>query len=470
MYVITMNEEENTNDENIKKIFMKPPIIHFKKPENLNEITLQTQKKDDDQIIQSTDTIKTTDDMIIDETEKIVDDEEQLYPIAEPSLEIIGTAHISDESVKSVREMIYEKRPEIVAIELDMGRYQSLMDEKNGIKHEEKFDLKTFLQSSNITITIVSALLSHMQAKMGDEVGVKPGSEMLEAIEIAQEVNADVALIDRSLKTTLQRTINAMTLREKLKFGWSLLKSLFMEQEDTEEFKEEIEELKQDELVEEAMEYFKEASPGGYNALVHERDAYMAYYLKSLEDKNVVAVVGAGHQSGIRKYLSQPETIPPIDELNYIKEKKISIMQVILYLIPVIFILIFIMAYINGINIEGGLMNYLIFAGGGAFLGSIICGSKVKSAFVGMIMAPITTLHPLLAAGWFSGLVEGKERKVGFDDLSALPKCESFKELWHNKLFRVILVVLGTNLGATIGVLCIINNVFWPYLQVIFGI
>lgn len=465
--------EENTNHENIERIFLKPPIIHYKKeetPKDHEEITLQTQKSEEDEVIQTTDTINTENNTIIDETEKIADDEQLIQPIAEPSLEIIGTAHISDESVKSVRETIYEKRPEIVAIELDLGRYQSLMDEKKGIKHEEKFDLKTFLKSSNLTVTIVTALLSHMQAKMGDEVGVKPGSEMLEAIEIAQEVNADIALIDRNIQITLKRTLNAMTFREKLKFGWTLLKSLFMEEEDTEEFKEEIEELKQDELIEEAMGYFKEASPGGYNALVHERDAYMSYYLKSLEDKNVVAVVGAGHQSGIHEYLENPETIPPIDELNFVKEKRISLMQIILYAIPVIFILIFIMAFINGIDIEGGLMNYLIFAGGGAFLGSLIAGSKLKSAIVGMIAAPITTIHPLLAAGWFSGIVEGKLRNVGFDDLSELPKCDSFKQLWHNKLFRVILVVLGTNLGVTIGVLCIINNVFWPYIQAIFGI
>ena len=440
--------DENINNEDVKSqmIFNKPPIIHFQKPQpdiQESEITAEQLEQQPDEII----------------------------PISEPSLEIIPTAHISDESVKSVREIIHEKRPEIVAIELDFARYRSLMDQKNGVQREAEFNLKETLKSSNLIVTIVTALLSHMQAKMGEEVGVKPGSEMMEAIEIAKEVNADVALIDRGLQTTLKRTINAMTFREKISFGWEILKSLFiMDDADEEEFREEIEELKQDDMIQEAMGYFKEATPGGYYALVHERDAYMAYYLKSLEDKNVVAVVGAGHKSGIKEYLENPETIPPIAEIDHVKESKYSITQIILALIPIIFVLLFIGAYINGVNIQGGIINYLIFAGGGAFLGSILSGSKIQSALVGLIAAPITVLHPLLAAGWFSGIAEGKLRHVSMHDLTAFPSCESFKELWQNKLFRVIIVVLGTNIGTTIGFLLSVNDVLMPYLHAILGI
>lgn len=397
-------------------------------------------------------------------------DENIIEPIHEPSLEIIGTAHISDKSIETVRQTIYEKRPEIVAIELDLGRYKGLLDEAHGIKREQKFDLKNALKTSNLTVTVVSAFLAHMQRKMGEEVGVKPGSEMLEASRIAQEVNADVALIDRNIQVTLKRTINGMSFIEKVSFVLGIIKSYFFsDDEDEEAFKEEVENLKQEDTIIEVMNYFKEASPGGYNALVHERDAYMAYNLKSLEDKNVVAVVGAGHKNGIKTYLNNPDTIPPIESINQIKEPRISFFKIILYLIPIIFVLIFVFAYIQGINIKGGLINYLIFAGGGAFIGSLISGSKIQSAIVGMIVAPVTVLHPLLAAGWFSGIVEGKLRKVGFDDLTELADFETFGDLWHNKLFRVILVVLGTNIGCTIGFLITINNVFIPYLHAIFG-
>lgn len=429
-----MNEEENINPLN-QRIFRQPPIIRF------NQNTPATQ-----------------------ETE-----EETIEPIHEPSLEIVGTAHISDKSIDKVRETIYEKKPEIVAIELDLGRYQGLLDEERGIKREQKFDLKQLLKSSNLTVTIVSLILSHAQKQMGEEVGVKPGSEMLEAAHIAQEVNADLALIDRNIQITLKRTINGMSFREKLSFVWELITSYFLgDDEDEEAFKEEVEQLKQDDTIKEVMNYFKEASPGGYNALVHERDAYMAYNLKSLEDKNVVAVVGAGHKNGILTYLDQPGTIPPIESIDQVKESRFSIIQIILYSIPVLFIVVFGLAFINGINIQGGIINYLIFAGGGALIGSLLSGSKIQSAIVAMLVAPVTVIHPLLAAGWFSGIVEGKLRHVGFKDLEELSNFESFSDLWHNKLFRVMLVVLGTNIGCTIGFLITLNNVFLPYLQVIF--
>jgi pheromone shutdown-related protein TraB len=236
------------------------------------------------------------------------------------------------------------------------------------------------------------------------------------------------------------------------------------------DLKEEVEILKQDDTIIEVMNFFKQASPGGYNALVHERDAYMAYNLKSMEQNNVVAVVGAGHKEGITTFLNNPDTIPELNTINYVEESRFSILQIILYLIPVIFVVLFILAFVQGINIQGGLINYILFAGTGAFLGSLISGSKIQSAIVAFIVAPITVIHPLLAAGWFSDLVEGKLRHVGWDDMHSLADFDSFKDLWHNQLFRVILVVLGTNLGCTIGVLLTINNVFLPYIHSIFGI
>lgn len=444
-------DEENTKTQ--EKIYKQPPItkVYPKTVDDEEAITLNNNYEMDD---------VTT-----------IEEPEIIEPIQEASLEIVGTAHISEKSIETVKQTIYEKRPEIVAIELDTGRYQTLVNESYGIKREEKFDLKTLLKSSNLIVTLVTTFLSHTQRKMGDDVGVKPGSEMLEAAKIAKEVNADIALIDRNIQITLKRTINGMTLKEKLTFVWELITS-YLSGDDEEEgsFEEEIEKLKQDDTIQEVMTYFKEASPGGYNALVHERDAYMAYNLKSLENQNVVAVVGAGHKQGIQTFLENPDTIPTIESLNFVKESRFSITKIIFYSIPILFIIIFIVAFFQGINIRGGLINYIIFAGGGAFLGSLLSGSKIQSAIVAFIVAPITVIHPLLAAGWFSGIVEGKLRKVGFDDLTELADFESFKDLWHNKLFRVILVVLGTNLGCTIGVLITINNVFLPYLHTILGI
>ncbi|MBE6493156.1 MAG: TraB/GumN family protein [Methanosphaera stadtmanae] len=444
-----MDEISNEN----KRVFLKPPII--KNNNNYPNVIIKNNSE------------VTNEEFINSDQDNI--ESEIIGPIREPSLEIVPTAHISDKSVETVRQVIYEKKPEIVAIELDIKRYNGLLDEARGIKREQKFDLKSMLKDSNLIVMLVSSFLSSMQRRMGAEVGVSPGSEMLEAAKIAQEVNADIALIDRDIQITLKRTINGMSFREKLSFGWEILKSYFISEDETEDLKEEIENLKEEDTIVEVMNFFKETSPGGYNALVHERDAYMAYNLKSLEDKNVVAVVGAGHKQGILEYLSDSDTIPPIESISSVKESRFSIIKILLYLIPILFILIFVLAFIQGANIQAGLINYLIFAGGGAFLGSLLSGSKLRSAVVGLLVAPVTVIHPLLAAGWFSGIVEGRARKVGWDDLHELSEFESFKDLWHNKLFRVILVVIGTNLGCTIGFLLTINNVFIPYIHQIFG-
>ncbi|RAP49522.1 MAG: conjugal transfer protein TraB, partial [Methanosphaera sp. rholeuAM74] len=349
--------QENTDESKNERIFKKPPIIR-----TINTITPQKVGEDDDE----------------------TPEEEIITPIHEASLEIVPTAHVSDESIKHVRQTIYEKRPEIVAIELDPGRYKTLLDEANGIKKEEKFDLKKILETSNLAVTIVSSFLSSMQKRMGEDVGVKPGSEMLEASRAAQEVNADIALIDRNIQVTLKRTIKGMSLKEKLAFIWELLKSFFMNDEEEQLVKDEVENLKQEDTIVEVMNYFKETSPGGYNALVHERDAYMAYNLKSLEDYNVVAVVGAGHKQGMMEYLENPDTIPEIESINYVKESRFSIIKIILYLIPVVVVILFILAFLNGINIQGGIINYILFSCLGAFLGSLISGSKIQSALVAL--------------------------------------------------------------------------------------
>lgn len=448
------------NDDNKEtRNYIKPPIVRvYPRNDNFNQNITPTNEE----------SLETHENESLETQEGEIP--EIIEPIHEASLEIVGTAHISEKSIESVREVIHEKRPEIVAIELDFARYNKLLDESNGIVREEKVDLKKMLKSSNLIVTVVSTFLAHTQKKMGEDVGVQPGSEMLEAAKIAQEVNADIALIDRNIQVTLKRTIKGMTFREKISFVWELLKAYISDDDEETMMEEEIEKLKQEDTIVEVMKYFKEASPGGYNALVHERDAYMAYNLKSLEEHNVVAVVGAGHKNGITTFLDNPETIPDINTLNYVKESRFSIIQILLYSIPVVFILLFVVAFYQGINITGGLTNYVLFACGGAFLGSILSGSKIQSALVGMVVAPLTVLHPLLAAGWFSGIVEGKLRHVGFKDVNELASFESFKDLWHNNLFRVILVVIGTNLGCTIGVLLMINNVFVPYIHTIFGI
>ncbi|AUB55600.1 MULTISPECIES: TraB/GumN family protein [Methanobacterium] len=384
--------------------------------------------------------------------------------MAPDNLTIIGTAHVSEKSVEEVRNTILECEPDIVAVELDAARYQNLLNEKNGAKEEKEIKIREILKGNNFTMFLVSGFLSYFQKKIGDEVGVKPGSEMLAAAEAAEEAGARVALIDRDIQITLKRALNHMSFWEKAKFIYSIIASFFSKDEAIDD----IESIKQGDALEEVMGYFQEMSPRAYEVLVAERDAFMAQRLLDMEG-NVVAVVGAGHKKGIQKNMENPQDIPPLYQLMELKESKFSITKLILFAIPTVFIIIFALAFLKGINIQSGILQFVLLTGGLAFAGSLLAGSKIPSAITAFIVAPFTAIHPLLAAGWFAGIVEAKLRGVSMDDLASLSKSESLRDMWNNNLFRILLVVVGANIGTTIGVFLSIPNVLLPLINRLMG-
>jgi pheromone shutdown-related protein TraB len=380
-------------------------------------------------------------------------------------LKIIGTAHVSEKSVEEVKNAILEDKPQVVAIELDAGRYQRLMREKSGIEEKTDISVSDIIKGDNIGLFLISGLLTYMQKKIGSDLGVKPGAEMLAAIEAAEEVEAKIALIDRDINLTLKRAMSAMSFMEKAKFVFGLLASLFQKDEELGD----IESLKEADTLNEIMGYFKEMSPSAYKVLVDERDAFMVHKIQNIEEDHIIAVVGAGHQPGMNRYLDNPEDLPPISDLLRLEKSRIPLGKIILFSIPVIFVVIFFLAFINGIDIKTGLLEFVLIVGGFAAIGSLLSGSKIQSAVVAFLAAPLTILHPLLAAGWFSGLVEAKLRHVGSDDLHNLSKAESLKDYWANNLVRVLLVVVGTNLGCMIGGFITIPQVILPIFGKLLG-
>ena len=383
-------------------------------------------------------------------------------------LTIIGTAHVSQESVDEVKDAIYEQQPEVVAIELDRNRYTRLKQEMMGIETDDTISVTKIIKENKVGLFFTSTLLGYFQSKVGADVDVAPGSEMKGAIEASEDLGIPIALIDRDVNITLQRALNKMGFVEKLKFMYGLLASVlgFGDEEEIE-----IEDMKNPENIDELMEIFKDEAPSVYEVLVHERDAYLAARIMQLPQDKIIAVVGAGHKPGINNYLDNPETLPDIRDLEVISEKRgIPWAKIILALIPILFVVIFFLAYLNGINITGNIYEFIAISMIMGFIGSILSGSKIQSAIVGGVVAPLTIIHPLLAAGWFSGLCEAKFRKVKQSDIKNLSKIESFKDLWHNNIFRILLVVIGTNLGVSIATLVVLpSKVFIPLFMKIFG-
>ncbi len=188
---------------------------------------------------------------------------------------LVGTAHVSEKSVKEVEEAIESYKPDVVAVELDARRYQAL---KEGGQEKKEIQIKELLKGNNMAIFIMQTMLAFVQRKVGAEMGVKPGSEMIAAIDLAQKKGIEVALIDRDLGITLARFWAKMSLREKFKMFYSLvLASLGVGTKDID-----IEQMTNEDVVSELIEELREFTPSVAEVLVDERDAFLAHNLVSI--------------------------------------------------------------------------------------------------------------------------------------------------------------------------------------------
>jgi pheromone shutdown-related protein TraB len=360
---------------------------------------------------------------------------------------IIGTAHVSEKSVLEVKQAIHEKRPDIVAVELCPARFKALI----GQEEEQDLKISELLSGGKLYYILVQWFLAYIQKKIGQEMGVKPGAEMLAAVEAAQYVGARVALVDRDVGITIQRFWSSMGIIDKIRLIFSLIPAaLGWGGEEID-----IDSITQDDIVSQMISEFRKVSPSAANVLVDERDAYIARNLVQLgREGRVLAVVGAGHKKGIEELLAHPDRIPPISELKIASKSRISLAQVIGALVMVMILATFGLLLANGQTIEKILPAigiWFVITGGLSAIGVILARGHPLSAITALLVAWLTTLHPLLAAGWFAGMVEAKQRKPTVSDLRKLAQAENFDEMMKNRFFRVILVAALANLGAMAG-------------------
>ncbi len=377
-------------------------------------------------------------------------------------IKIVGTAHISQESVEEVARHISELRPAAVAVELDEFRLR-------GMKEQRDVPIVDLIKRNNATVALLNILLSFLQRRLGAEVGVRPGKEMLVAIDVAKQIGAEVALIDRDIRITMRRALAEMSLREKLSIAKELLLSMFISGE---EIKKEIGEVKKEENLLNIISHLQEFSPNIYRVLVKERDAYMAARLLELEKRygSVVAVVGAGHRPGIEHYLANPHEIPDISRLMHVPKKRLTITNLLKFGIPALVLGIFALALYRGVPIQGSITLWLLNHMVPTFIAVLLARGSIVSAIAGALASPLTSLNPLIAAGWFAGLVEAKVKRVTVGDVSAMFKTSSTGELLGNKAFRVLLVTALANLGSMLGTFISFPTIILPLYQKVFGV
>ncbi len=356
---------------------------------------------------------------------------------------LIGTAHVSKQSVELVKEVVEREKPDTVCVELCPSRYQTIRQKDRW----QNMDIIKVIKEKKSFLLLSNLMLAAFQKRIAAKLDVRPGQEMIQAIASAESVGAQVHLADRDVRVTLSRTWRQMGLWTRLKLVFQMLLSFG----DMEEIKEEdVERLKQQDMLEAILSELGQSMPTLRHALIDERDQYLAAKIRSAPGQKIVAAVGAGHVPGILRNWNEPIDLTALDQLP----PKSPVGGFIKWFIPAMIIALLIYGfYVGGTKAGTGMLAWWI--GANAILagiGALIALAHPLTILSSVMAAPLTSLNPMIAAGWVSGLVEAFSRKPRVKDFERLQKdILSLKGFWRNKVTRILLVVVFTNLGSTLG-------------------
>ena len=356
---------------------------------------------------------------------------------------LVGTAHVSRESAQLVKQVIEAEAPDTVCVELCPSRYQSLRQKDRW----REMDIIKVIKEKKAFLLLSNLLLASFQKRIAKKFNINPGQEMIQAIDSAEAIGADIHLADRDIRVTLSRTWRVMGLWNKLK----LLFGIIMSMGEIEDLKEEdIEKMKQTDVLESLLSEVGKSMPILRNILIDERDQYLSQKIKTAPGKKIVAVVGAGHVPGINTYWTEDIDTHALEQLPP-KRKGTGIIK---WLIPFAILCLLIYGFYRGGSHTGThMITWWVMANGIlAGIGAVLALAHPLTILASVIAAPLTSLNPMIAAGWVSGLVEAFSRKPKVKDLESLSEdILSVRGFWRNKVTRILLVVVFTNLGSSIG-------------------
>ncbi|MDD2352615.1 MAG: TraB/GumN family protein [Candidatus Caldatribacteriota bacterium] len=354
---------------------------------------------------------------------------------------LIGTAHVSKTSADTVKEFIEEEKPDSVCVELCPSRFQSIT---NPDKWKE-MDIITIIKQKKALLLLVNLILSAFQKRLARQLGIRPGQEMIQAIQSAKDNNINLVLADRDIQVTFTRIWKKLSLFGKLRLFFMLLLSIFNQEEISEE---EIEKLKSEDMLTAALQDLATSFPRLKNTLIDERDQYLAEKIKNSPGSKIIAVVGAGHVPGIKKEIYNDHDLK---KLTYIP-KSAKWTKWLLWAIPIAIIVMIISTFrISTVSGFNQILQWLIWNGSLAALGTLIAAGHPFSILTAFFVAPISSLNPLLAAGWFAGIVEAMVRKPKVDDFEKLGDITTFGDFFRNRVTKILLIVALANLGSSLG-------------------
>ncbi len=355
---------------------------------------------------------------------------------------LIGTAHVSKKSAEEVKLLIEEEKPDTVCIELCESRYKAIMDSERW----KNTDIVKIIKEGKSLILLINLIMSSYQKRLARQFGIKPGQEMIQAIESASEHGAVLCLADRDIQITMRRLWRGLGFWGKAKLFYQLLLSLVIDEEISEE---ELEKMKSQDMLTSVLDDLSQSFPSLKAIIVDERDKYLAQKIKETSGNKVVAVLGAAHIAGIKKELANDQDL---NELSKVAPTS-KMTKIIGWSIPVI-ILGIIIATLSVDKASGidQIVSWVLWNGSLAAIGALIAFAHPLSILVAFLVAPISSLTPLLAAGWFVGLTEAIIRKPNVQDFENIAEdIATVKGFWRNKVTHILLVVILANLGSTFG-------------------
>jgi len=362
--------------------------------------------------------------------------------VADKDVYLVGTAHLSLESVQDVRTTVEQVQPQTICVELCKSRHQAITQADAW----SKMDIFKVIRQKKAVFLLAQLIMTSFYRRLGEKLGIQPGAEMLEGIRMAEAAKAQLVLADRDIEITLKRVWGYLGFWSKLKLAMQLTIGVFVQDEidaDT------IEILKQKDQLESIMAEFAGKFPEIKKRLIDERDTYLAQKIRSAPGKAVVAIVGAGHVNGI---LGQIQAEHDLEKLTRLPPKSIW-PKIIGWGVPLLILVLLAYGFTKGT--AHGFTNiyiWILVTGGLSAVGAALALGHPLTVLSAFLAAPITTLHPLLAAGWAAGIVQAFIKRPKVSDLESLPDAiATIKGFWTNPVTRILLVVALANIGSAVG-------------------
>nr|WP_321306161.1 TraB/GumN family protein [uncultured Sphaerochaeta sp.] len=375
---------------------------------------------------------------------------------------LVGTAHVSKESVDEVAQLIESEQPDHICLELDDGRMKN-REEKSSWSN---MDIKKVLKENKGFLLLANMALSSFQKRMGDQSGSAPGEEILSAARLAKEKEIPYSLCDREIQVTFSRAWRKSNLWNKAKLIATIISAAFSNEKISEE---ELEALKRADVMQGMMDEMAKELPSVKEVLIDERDRYLATSIFLSPGNKKLAVIGAGHQGGIIRTIKAIEEGTIGTDLSDISTtpKGGKAGKIFSWGFPILIVGILLYGFFNLGQSEGIKMFGYWLAVNMSFtaIGAILALAHPLNTLVSILSAPLTSLHPGIGVGMVSGLMEATLRKPKVRDFEQLGEdAASFRGWYRNRVLHTLLVFLYTSLGASIG-----NVVIFPILLSMLG-